>query len=234
MRTIREVWEKKMAEKSDRTCRRHGMIPLDNAMAMVREYEGALLAKIHYPYRQSSSVWAGGGGHHTTWEFGVSAATCSSSTAWSGNGKWSGTNSHARLTVSPRAWQLLGGKIVIGGLVSIDAEPTEIPHILRLTWLQQSRGVSVKTVRGFLVHRKYHSMAATPARAWSDYRRAVNYGNLWEPCERCGREPVCAQCMVCDRHCVCGGKKPTVIAAKLPAADYVIRRGMGQGFTEAE
>ena len=28
-------------------------------------------------------------------------------------------------------------------------------------------------------------------------------GQLWEPCPRCGDEPVCLDCGYCRRHCVC-------------------------------
>ncbi len=31
-------------------------------------------------------------------------------------------------------------------------------------------------------------------------------GQLWESCY-CGTEPVCAQCMNCERHCSCGTPK---------------------------
>lgn len=29
------------------------------------------------------------------------------------------------------------------------------------------------------------------------------HGQLWEPCPRCGREPVCVECGYCERHCTC-------------------------------
>lgn len=28
-------------------------------------------------------------------------------------------------------------------------------------------------------------------------------GQRWEPCPRCGREPVCNECGYCERHCTC-------------------------------
>lgn len=28
-------------------------------------------------------------------------------------------------------------------------------------------------------------------------------GQLWEPCEICGDEPVCVNCFRCGRHCKC-------------------------------
>ncbi len=28
-------------------------------------------------------------------------------------------------------------------------------------------------------------------------------GQLWEPCPRCRREPVCVECGYCERHCTC-------------------------------
>jgi len=29
------------------------------------------------------------------------------------------------------------------------------------------------------------------------------HGQLWEPCEVCGTEPVCLDCGRCERHCRC-------------------------------
>ena len=29
------------------------------------------------------------------------------------------------------------------------------------------------------------------------------HGQLWEPCPRCGDEPVCLDCGLCERHCTC-------------------------------
>jgi len=29
------------------------------------------------------------------------------------------------------------------------------------------------------------------------------HGQLWEPCPICGREPVCVDCGLCERHCDC-------------------------------
>ncbi len=28
-------------------------------------------------------------------------------------------------------------------------------------------------------------------------------GQLWEPCPRCDREPVCLDCGLCEKHCRC-------------------------------
>ena len=28
-------------------------------------------------------------------------------------------------------------------------------------------------------------------------------GQLWKECPRCGREPVCANCEKCEKHCTC-------------------------------
>lgn len=54
-------------------------------------------------------------------------------------------------------------------------------------------------------------------------------GQLWEPCPRCGAEPVCVNCGYCERHCRCGRPQPPRPG---PAAPY--QRGCGQGFGPGE
>ena len=34
-------------------------------------------------------------------------------------------------------------------------------------------------------------------------RGPMPYGQLWEPCPRCGDEPVCVDCGLCEQHCTC-------------------------------
>lgn len=29
------------------------------------------------------------------------------------------------------------------------------------------------------------------------------HGQLWQPCRKCGQEPVCLDCELCEKHCKC-------------------------------
>lgn len=33
-------------------------------------------------------------------------------------------------------------------------------------------------------------------------------GQLYEPCDICGTEPVCSYCMYCEKHCICDDMTP--------------------------
>lgn len=55
-------------------------------------------------------------------------------------------------------------------------------------------------------------------------------GQLWQEC-RCGREPVCACCERCDRHCTCGKATYPKLSTECPEP---YRRGLGQGFGPGE
>ena len=55
-------------------------------------------------------------------------------------------------------------------------------------------------------------------------------GQLWQEC-KCGREPVCAMCEKCEKHCTCG--KPRQVSFQPPAFEPY-RRGIGQGFGPGE
>jgi hypothetical protein len=86
-------------------------------------------------------------------------ATCETLTAWSHNGKWRGTNSRATITVTRRCLEALGCELVIGGMLTLDAERVG-PRAFRAVWAEQSRGLGLKVVHGSLI-RGYHSTAST-------------------------------------------------------------------------
>lgn len=50
-------------------------------------------------------------------------------------------------------------------------------------------------------------------------------GELWQECDVCGAEPVCSECMMCERHCSCDVKKgagrDTLTAAQVKIAEYM-------------
>ena len=125
----------------------------------------AAAALAAWPLRRATSSWAGG--HHdvvvtyaaTPREIGGS---CDTSTAWSSNGTWSGNDSCARLCVSRT---ITPANIVEAGIVHI-ARETVSPGIERATWLEQSRGVSVRCVDGWIV-RGYHVAGGSMERAIS-------------------------------------------------------------------
>lgn len=116
-----------------------------------------------WPYRRSTSGWAGGE-HAVAVKIGPapSANGCSDK-VWSNNGKWSGTNSYAGLTVTTSCLDALRGDTVIGGLVTLDCEQVG-PREFRAAWAEQSRGFDLKVVHGWLI-RGYHVAGGTLNRA---------------------------------------------------------------------
>jgi len=112
-----------------------------------------------YPYRVSESNWAGGD-HRTRWVLSTTPnAYGGSDRVWSANGKWSGTDSYAVLSVTARAIAFLKGNMIIGGLVTLDLERVA-PRQYRAVWAEQSRGVSLKTVHGWII-RGHHVTGGT-------------------------------------------------------------------------
>lgn len=116
-------------------------------------------------YRVSQSQWAGGK-HKNIVEL-SSAPDCHgrSIKVWSGNGKWSGNNSEFLFKVTQRCVNLLRGKIVIGGLVTLDAVKTNNYRILKISWAEQSKGFSLKKADGYLVDGHYHVTAKNAEQA---------------------------------------------------------------------
>ena len=122
-----------------------------------------VLARLRWPYRRAESRWAGGK-HSTKIRVGaLPDAECDSVRAWSTNGKWTGNNSEAVLTVSRRCLELLGPGIVIDGLVTLDADLLE-PGTYKAAWAEQSVGFTLKVVNGWIVD-GYHSTAPTIEKA---------------------------------------------------------------------
>lgn len=107
-----------------------------------------------WPYRYSESRWAGGE-HNVNVQIGTGPrASCSTYRVWSRNGKWSGTNSDANLTISARCYEALGTNLTIGGLITLDCEEVDAREY-RATWAEQSKGLALKVVDGWIV-RGYH------------------------------------------------------------------------------
>jgi len=157
-------------------CRRLGLWPLDAEIAIADEHMDREIKKIKgiiggssWPYRKSESSWAGGE-HSITVTIGEAGCSGGSTKVWSANGKWSGTNSSANLQISARAIQLVP-TIVVGGLVTLDAQPTALRGVLEISWAEQSIGFDLKKNTGHLV-RGYHSTAKTPQAAWRDFKAA--------------------------------------------------------------
>lgn len=117
------------------------------------------LLEKNWPYRRARSTWAGG--EHFIY-ISVSDEACAgghTERVWSANGKWSGNDSYCTLHFTRRCINELGDCVVVGTLVTLDCE--RVNHrTYRATWAEQSRGVDLKMVDGWLV-RGYHSTART-------------------------------------------------------------------------
>ncbi len=112
-----------------------------------------------WPYRCSNSRWAGGEHEVTVKIEQAPAATCESKRVWSSNGKWSGTNSEATLHITPRCYDTFGSNLIIGGLITLDAEAVGIREY-RATWAEQGKGFALKVVEGWII-RGYHVAGGT-------------------------------------------------------------------------
>lgn len=105
-----------------------------------------------WPYRRSESGWAGGN-HAVSVALGDSPEAAGGSTrAWSNNGKWSGTDSHASLTITRRAVRILGTALIVDGRILVDAAPETEPGVYAVAWIEQARGFGLKVVRGYCIH----------------------------------------------------------------------------------
>lgn len=119
-------------------------------------------------YRKSRSGWVGGEDSVV-----VKAGTpnCSGETTkvWHAKHSWSGTNSVRRFSVAP--YVLRGDKAhwVIGGLATLDYRKVR-PGVIKATWAEQSRGVDIKAVSGWII-RGYHIEAGTLEQAERTIRR---------------------------------------------------------------
>jgi len=108
----------------------------------------------NWPYRRSTSSWAGGR-HYVQVDIGHAPnAVGGSDRVWSRNGKWSGTNSSASLSITPRCYETFGSNLVIGGLVTLDCEPVGAREY-RAMWAEQGKGFALKVVQGWII-RGYH------------------------------------------------------------------------------
>lgn len=113
----------------------------------------------NWPFRRSESSWAGGE-LHIAIEIGDPRVTGWNEKVWSRNGKWSGHDTHVEIHASRRTFRHFPELVTPDGLVVIDAK--KIGHReYQLTWVEQSRGVSLKKVSGWLI-RGYHVQAASP------------------------------------------------------------------------
>ena len=54
-----------------------------------------------------------------------------------------------------------------------------------------------------LSDQEYHSAMVAQLPERQSAKRSNGGGQLWEPCPRCGDEPVHLNCGYCDRHCQC-------------------------------
>jgi len=82
----------------------------------------------------------------------------------------------------------------------------------RNTVYRQSQNTVQDFDRGFGIgglsrHSADEGLAELVASGKMSYREPTGNkmpsGQLWEPCPRCGDEPVCLDCGYCEKHCVC-------------------------------
>jgi len=133
-----------------------------DATRLIREKALSSRLTATWPYWRSSSRWAGGE-HRVLVSLSASNLTDSTITTervWSSNGKWSGTNSVARIIIDEKVPDKL---ILVGGLVTVWARRVRGSKAYKAVWLQQKAHAAKSAliqVEGWIV-RDYHSTAPT-------------------------------------------------------------------------
>lgn len=153
-----------LTRRGERCMKRFGLLSRPEAEAwavsltapLTCQAESALYAA--WPYKASRSTWAGGVNHISVQIGAIPEIKSFSTREWSKNGKWSGSDSHQSLTVTPTTLGMFPTLMTPDGLVLIDAQLIG-PREYRITWLEQSRGIELRAVEGFLI-RGYHIQAA--------------------------------------------------------------------------
>ena len=147
-------WERRINARADRIAENLGYEPLTAIAARIE-------ARIErdWPYRRAEGRWAGGE-HFVDVSIGDHPRVeCHTERVWSSNGKWSGNNSRAKIVVTHGAIEAFGNDLIIGGLLTLDAEQVG-PREYRATWARQGRGVGLVMETGWII-RGYHSTAGT-------------------------------------------------------------------------
>lgn len=160
-RYLKDKNSEKLTKFGIELCKLSNLWLLDDATQHAVALDRQMIAKIKfdYPYKKSTSNWAGGE-HATTIRLCASPfAAGYSERVWSSNGKWSGNNSSATLFITRRCAKEFSGQVLIGGLVTLDAEKVGNREY-KAAWAEQSRGFDLKTVYGWII-RGYHVKAKT-------------------------------------------------------------------------
>jgi hypothetical protein len=158
----RQEWIRRIESRLDFVAQNMGYWSLADAEALAAELTRPCLVHAEialqtaWPYRKSESKWAGGD-HDVTVSLGDPSANCASSRAWSDNGKWRGTNSSAHITTDLPTLLEFPTLMTRDGLALCRAEKLA-PREYKVSWIEQSTGVSLKTVDGYLI-RGYHVRA---------------------------------------------------------------------------
>jgi hypothetical protein len=113
----------------------------------------------NWPFRRSESSWAGGDLYIAVNINKEPVAEGWNQKVWSRNEKWSGNDTHISIRATRRTFRHFPNLVTPDGLLVIDAK--RVAHReYQVVWVEQSRGVSLKTVDGWLI-RGYHVQAAT-------------------------------------------------------------------------
>ena len=135
--------------------KRLGLWAMDDAMMLACEISHQITRpackdlKQNWNYKQSRSAWAGGSHSiQITIDFNAPDVQGGSSKVWSDNGKWSGTNSHAHLFVTPAALSYFP-TLNINGWIILDANRLA-DGFFEVLYVEQSRGFELRAVQGWV------------------------------------------------------------------------------------
>jgi hypothetical protein len=164
----RNAWVTRIERRADAAAQALGYWSLADAEALAMELTGPYLAHASravanaWPYRRSTSSWAGG--NHTVCvrlteqSQSLCYAACESKRVWSDNGKWSGSDSAATISTDLETLRLFP-TLMADGLVLCRARQISAREY-EVRWFEQSTGVRIKPVDGWLI-RGVHVTAKT-------------------------------------------------------------------------
>lgn len=155
--SLTEVREYVFTRRGERAMRRFGQMAKNDAEALADELTRKCIGEVVYPYRKSDSP----GDFSLVVSLGENAKiTVRTSAEWGRYGRscrYAATTQTVSIVTNARTAQLIPGLRVEAANVEgvrlvCDAEHIEAPErTLRVTWAEQSRGLSIREAKGYLI-----------------------------------------------------------------------------------
>jgi hypothetical protein len=125
---------------------------LDSIRYEIASKVKAEIYHVGLPFRRATSGWAGGETFLNV-KVGAPFASGESRKVWSRNGKWSGSNAHMSISVSPFWMQRVlqvPGLALAGGMLTTHAKLIE-ENLWEASWVKQGRGFDINSESGYIM-----------------------------------------------------------------------------------